>query len=105
MRTIDSKDYWYIAILTVVASMLAWNPISGFFLWTASIISIILYYKARKKELHFERMKFIYGKIKMLNGYLGALENYLEHLEEIEKKETIKKTPRRKTTSRRIKRK
>ena len=95
---INSKDYWWAGVLSCIASNITMRPFAAAGLILIGLICLGLYIHTRRKERREERR---IEEKKLQKIFL----NYLFDLSREERDFRKPKTPRRKTTSRRVKRK
>lgn len=101
MRKIDSKDMWYMAMISVLLSFVAPNFLASFSLFLFSLICGMFYFVNRNKERNIEKQIYLLNKLKRINESLFYLGAALDNLDKIESK----KVHTKKTSHRRIKRK
>ena len=99
MRNVDSKDMWYFGMASVILSFVVQNPISSLGLLISGLICWLYHRKKKKEELQQERIRDLSNQAESMVNLVGKVFGNMV----VEEKP--KRTPRRKTPSKRGKRK
>jgi len=95
MRKVDSKDFWYFGMASVILSFLAKDFLAAFGLLMAAFVCLIFYLISKREEIKRENL---ISHLKSLNTMAFTLNGLMDNLEKIEKRETTKRKskPRKK---------
>jgi len=95
MRKVDSKDFWYFGMVSVILSFVTPNFFSALGLLMSAGICLIFYIVSQEQE---KKREFLQNHLTSLNNMAFTLNSLMDNLEKIEKKETTKRRskPRKK---------
>ncbi len=91
MRKVDSKDFWYFGMASVILSFLAKDFLAALGLLMAAFFCffcLIFYLISKKEEIKRENL---ISHLKSLNTMAFTLNGLMDNLEKIEKRETTKR--------------
>lgn len=92
MRKVDSKDFWYFGMASVILSFVTPNFFSALGLLMSAGICLIFYIASKEQE---KKREFLQNHLTSLNNMAFTLNGLMDNLDKIEKRETTKKPSRR----------